>query len=265
MGFVGAGITFGVALGAPLGGVLGRADPLRPLVVAAAVSIGLALVCALMLREVEVRSRRPAYRAILTMLRRESVLWVPLAYSFVDRFTVGFFTTTFPLWMKRVHEMPPDRVGMLLGLFLGPFALLSYPFGRLSERMSRAWMIGGGSLVYGVLLIALGQFEVGALPYVMVGLGVVSAVMFVPSLVLTTDLAPPEIRATALGAFNAAGSLGFVAGPLVGGFVSSSVAASRGWETGYSMAFVVAGLAEVGCVLLTIGALQRSRRSGRTT
>lgn len=265
MGFVGAGITLGVAIGAPLGGVLGRADPLRPLLAGAVLSIALALLCGWLLRDLPSGGRRPGYREILALARRETALLVPLAYAFVDRFTVGFFTTTFTLWMKRVHDLPPDRVGLLLALFLGPFSLLSYPFGRLSERRSRAAMVAGGSLVYGVGLVTLGLWDLAALPFVMLALGVVSAVMFVPSLVMTTDLARSEIRSTALGGFNAAGSLGFVLGPLVGGAVSSGVAATYGWETGYQAAFAVAGAAEILCVLLTMRALSRLCRAGRTT
>ena len=69
----------------------------------------------------------------------------------------------------------------------------------------------------------------------------------------------------ALGAFNAAGSLGFIVGPLVGGAVSEIVAARTDWQTGYSAAFTVAGLAEVVLVLATVPALRRLVRSGRTT
>ena len=96
-------------------------------------------------------------------------------------------------------------------------------------------------------------------------LGVASAVMFVPSLVVTSDVAPARIRATALGAFNAAGSLGFIAGPLVGGRVSESVAVHTSWLTGYRSAFAVAGVSELLCVAVALPFLMRLVRAGRTT
>ena len=99
----------------------------------------------------------------------------------------------------------------------------------------------------------------------MLGLGVASAVMFVPSLVITTDAAPDEVRTTALGAFNAAGSLGFIVGPLVGGLISESVAATSSWEAGYRAAFAVAGASEIVCVALALPFLLRLVRAGRTT
>ena len=103
------------------------------------------------------------------------------------------------------------------------------------------------------------------LPGLMVVLGIASAVMFVPSLLITTDVAPEEIRGTALGAFNAAGSLGFIVGPVTGGLVSELVADRSGWLAGYRAAFGVAGAAEIACVLLAMPLLLRLARAGRTT
>jgi MFS family permease len=270
LGMVGAGLTLGVALGAPIGGVLGRVDPLLPIRVAAGISLTLAVATLVFVPSLGRGGARPGYRAILAAVREQRALFVPWTYAFVDRFTVGFFTTTFTLWMKRVHDLPPDRIGLLLGLFLGPFSLLSYPFGRLSERLSRTRMLAMGSLVYGIGLVGLGYVPLSALPFAMVGLGVVSAVMFVPSLVLTAELVPATVRSTALGGFNAAGSLGFVLGPLVGGAVSSTVAfrgdgTTEAWADGYRLAFTTAGLAEILCVVATWAALARLRAAGRTT
>lgn len=265
MGVVGAGITLGVATGAPIGGQIGRDDPLMPLYVGGMLLAGLAVLAALFLRDRAVQRERPSLRSLFGFAKREPELIAPLSFAFVDRFTVGFFTTTFPLYLKNVHDLPADRIGMLLGMFLGPFALLSYPFGRLAELTSRVRMLAGGSLVYGVGVTTLGFWDVGMLPILMVTLGILSAVMFVPSLMLTTDLARPEIRSMALGGFNAAGSLGFITGPLVGGFVTQFVANRSDAATGYASAFVVAGAAEVLCVLFALQLLRRLVAAGRTT
>jgi MFS family permease len=99
----------------------------------------------------------------------------------------------------------------------------------------------------------------------MIVLGIASAVMFVPSLLITTDVAPEEIRTTAMGAFNAAGSLGFIVGPATGGLISQLVASEHGWESGYRAAFGVAGASEVLCVALALPFLLRLIRTGRTT
>jgi MFS family permease len=265
MGLVGGGITLGVAVGAPVGGLLGRDDPLLPLIVGSAIVGFAAVVARIALVETAGASNRPSLARILAGLRAHPLTLAPLAFAFADRFTVGFYTTTFSLFLSRIHSLPPDRIGLMIAVFMLPFALLSYPFGRLSERISRVAMISVGSLVYGVATTAVPWTPVGALPALMLLLGVASAVMFVPSLLITSDAAPEEVRTTAMGAFNAAGSLGFIVGPATGGLVSEWIARSEGWETGYRAAFGVAGVSEILCVLIGLPFLVRLVRSGQTT
>jgi MFS family permease len=264
MGMVGAGLTLGVAIGAPLGGVIGRADATAPLWVGSAVVIAAALLARVALVEMGAGEARPSLSAILAMLRQNPLLAAPLAYSLVDRFTVGFFTTTFSLYLSRVHALSAPRIGFLIALFMLPFALLSYPFGRFAERHSRVLLVAGGSFVYGVGTASLGFWPAAGLPWLMGLLGIFAAVMFVPSLLLATDAAPREIRGSVLGAFNAAGSLGFILGPLTGGFVSQTVAEDSGWAAGYRAAFVIAGLSVLIVVFATLPFLMRLIRLGKT-
>lgn len=265
MGMAGAGITFGVALGAPLGGWIGRENPLLCFEAGAAILAFAAIAAALLLSDPPRQRVRPSMAQIARLLGQNKALAAPLAFAFVDRFTTGFFTTTFSLYARRSLELTPPQIGLLIALFMLPFSLLSYPVGRLTERRSRSALMAGGSLVYGVLTASLGWWPGPGLPVLMLGLGITAAVMFVPSLVLTTDLADPRSRGTALGGFNAAGALGFLLGPLVGGAVSQSVAAVSTWEAGYRAAFVVAGLSELACVALALPLLLRLRRAGRIT
>lgn len=262
MGAVGGGLTLGVAIGAPIGGRLGTIDALAPLQVGSIILVSAALLAFVVVPD-RVGSARTSLKRIGSIARRETAVLVPYAFAFVDRFTVGFFTTTFVLYAKNVHELPVARIGMLLGLFLGPFALLAYPFARISEKTSRIALVAGGSLAYGVAVTTLGMWSVQSLPILMVTLGVMSAVMFVPSLLMVTDLAPPEIRSTALGGFNAAGSFGFMVGPIVGGAVSQLIGEATTPHTGYSAAFVVAGGAEIVCVLAAWAFLRRLKAAGR--
>ena len=263
MGVVGATLTLGVALGAPLGGILGRSDPRLPLLVGAALSLVAAVVVRLLLTD-DPAVRRPAslYGA-LRALRQNRSLFVPYAFAFTDRFTVGFFTSAFPLFLQKVHGRDSRDVGLTLALFLLPFALLCYPMGRLSDRVSRPWLMGGGSLVYGGLVCFVGVVPPETLPWLMVGLGVTSSVMFVPTLMLTGELSGPEQKGVAMGGFNAAGSLGFLVGPAVAGFVAQTTSRDGDLSGGYATTFVVAGLSEVLCVAVTIVALVRLERSRR--
>jgi MFS family permease len=264
MGMVGGGITLGVAVGAVLGGFLGGTDPAIPLRVGAAVAcVGALIAWRLDSGGDGGREERPSLARILAELRGQPLLLAPLAFAFVDRFTVGFYTTTFSLYLSGIHGLPSMRIGILIFVFMFPFAICSYPFGRLSERSSPVLMVCVGSVVYGIGTALVTDWPLAWLPLLMVGLGVASAVMFVPSMVLTANAAPPEARGTALGAFNAFGSLGFIAGPATGGFVSQAVADVSSWEAGYRAAFRVAGAAEIVCVLVTVPFLMRLVRVGR--
>jgi MFS family permease len=248
MGMVGGGITLGVAVGAMLGGFLGRSGPLTPLRLANAGD-----------EEVE----RPGLARIAAALRAQPLLLAPLSFAFVDRFTVGFYTTTFSLYLSRVHGLSAMQIGILIFVFMFPFAVFSYPFGRISERGSPVRMVCLGSVAYGIGTAWVGAWPIDWLAGLMVALGVASAVMFVPSMVLTTSAAPDEARGTALGAFNAFGSLGFIVGPAAGGFLSQRIAESAGWEQGYRAAFAVAGASEILCVLVALPFLIRLVHQGR--
>jgi MFS family permease len=260
MGVAGGSMMLGVALGAPIGGMLGLTDPLWPLQVGAGLALGAAVLAALALSDDHEPSERPSFADIAGMLRQRPELGVPLAYAFTDRFTVGFFTTTLTLYLGRIHALSPAQIGATIAVFMLPFALLSYPFGRAAERISVSALMAVGSLLYGLGTAAVGFVGPPEIYALMLVIGVTAAVMFVPSMVMLTELAPDTIRATALGAFNAAGSLGFIVGPLVGGAISQGVAARSDWATGYQAAFAVAGLSELACVGLTLPFLLRLRR-----
>jgi AAHS family 3-hydroxyphenylpropionic acid transporter len=265
MGITGAGMMLGVALGAPIGGVLGRVDPLRPLLTGAIVLVGAALLAAVTLVEPREHTTRPTAREIWRTVRQHRAITAPLIFAFADRFTVGFYTTTFSLFASGLHGAPPPQVGLWISAFMLPFALLSFPFGLLADRVSKTALLCGGSALYGLLTASLGFWPTSLIGPGMAVIGMAAAVMFVPSMMMTTDLAPPEIRSTSLGAFNTAGSLGFILGPLTGGFVSQVVSADRGAAAGYQAAFGVAGAAEILCVAVALPYLLRLRAEGRTT
>jgi MFS family permease len=261
LGVTGSGLLLGVALGAPLGGVLGRSDPERPLYVGAAVLLAASLLALAALRETPRRgASRPRLAEVAALLRANRLVAFPLLFSFADRFTVGFFTSTLSLFLRGVHEMPPPRIGALIATFMLPFALLSFPFALLSQRTSRVLFLCGGSVVYGALVASLGFWSADGLWLLMPATGIAAAVMFVPSMLLTTETTPEEVRTTSLGAFNAAGSLGFIAGPLTGGAVSQAVAASHGWLAGYRAAFFVAGASVLVLALAAWAPLRRFER-----
>jgi MFS family permease len=264
MGLVGGSMMLGIALGAPLGGVLGQQGPLFPLQIGAVLLALAAIGARLLVRDAGGRSERPAFRDILATLRANPIILAPLTFAFTDRFTVGFFTTTFALYLRRIYDLSSSEIGFLIATFMIPFAIFSYPFGRLAEKRSPIAMLCVGSLLYGVGTAAVGFTAPPALHWLMLATGSAAAVMFVPSMLMTMQVVSDRIRATALGAFNAAGSLGFILGPLAGGAISQFVAGQADWLSGYRAAFVVAGASEVLCVAIALPLLLRHvhRRGG---
>jgi len=261
MGVVGGSMMLGIALGAPIGGALGRGGALVPLQVGAALLVVAAAVAAFAAREVTSRDERPGFREIAAALRAHPAILAPLAFAFTDRFTVGFFTTTFALYLRRIYDLSSAEIGFVIAAFMLPFALFSYPFGRLAERRSPITLLCVGSILYGFGTAGVGFVAPPAIYALMVATGTVAAVMFVPSMLMTMRAAPESIRATALGGFNAAGSLGFILGPMAGGAISQLVAARSDWLTGYRAAFLAAGFSELLCVAIALPILLRLARA----
>ncbi|MBL8728293.1 MAG: MFS transporter [Planctomycetes bacterium] len=242
LGCVGAGLTLGVALGAALGGRIGRDDPLLTLHVASVVLLLAAAMAAWLLPTNTPVRRQHGWRDVLGAVRHEPRLRAPLLLAFADRFTVGFFTAGFPLLLRGVHGVATPQIGMLLAAFLLPFALLSYPAGRLAERWSRRALVGCGSLLYGLGVALVAVVPPGWLWGLMPWLGVTSAVMFVPTLLWLLERGPALDRTTVMASFHAAGALGFLLGPLCcGGLIALGGPGLRG----YVLAFAIAGAAEV--------------------
>lgn len=253
LGLMGGALMFGVSLGAPLGGYVSRHLGARgPLEVAAALFLLIGL-GSLALREPASHRRQTPLREILGTLRARPRLVVPYAFYFVDRYTVGILVVLFPLYLGSLGADPALR-GRYLAVFLLPFALLQYFAGRLTERTGPYPPLLLGSLLYGVALCFVGVSGLHGLWYVMAALGVLAAIMFPPTLVLTAELSEPATRGSAMGGFNLAGSVGFAVGPVAG------VAIGERYGTG--AAFVSAGGLEIAAVVVAAALLLGARRRG---
>ncbi len=241
MGVMGASISLGVALGAPLGGMVSKVyGPRAPLEASAGCFFVLALV-SLLLRDPPSFNRQTALREIFTTLRERPRLALPSMFYFVDRYTVGCFVILFPLYVADpVHGLgnpDPALRGQYLALFLLPFALLQYFAGRLTEVVGPFIPLLGGSFAYGIVLCAVGYSGGDMLWWVMGTLGVLAAAMFPPAIFLMAQLSDARTRGSAMGGFNLAGSLGFAVGPVVGVWVFEIA--------GYGATFLIAGGLEI--------------------
>lgn len=249
MGLVGAALGLGVASGAPLGGFIGQHwGAISVLLVGFWLLAALTLCATMLLRDGPLRQTTGSLAALLRALPENRRLLMPYTFAFVDRLTVGFIVSTLSLYLSSVIGMQAGAIGLMMALFLVPFALLTYPAGLLSRHWNPVLMMLAGSAAYGITLTAIGVAPAAAIPWLMFAGGVVASLMYAPSLVLVAELSRPEHKALAMSGFNFAGSLGFVLGPLTGGallilFGNSDLPA-------YPMAFLVVGGLEVICALV---------------
>lgn len=254
MGFMGGALILGVSLGAPMGGYVTRAWGARAPLHLAALLFGLLAIGSLFLQTRPIQTSPARLGGVFTALRGQPRLVLPMLFHFVDRFTVGFFVVVFPLYVDSLGATDPAVRGRYLAQFLLPFAFLQYFSGRLTDAVGPFKPLILGSLLYGIVLCVVGFSDLGLLWPVMVVLGVLAAVMFPPAITLTAQYSTPQTRGTAMGAFNFAGSLGFVVGPLIGGWLYE--------RSGYGAAFLFSGTMEILLALATAVVVARWARRG---
>ncbi len=264
MGIIGTGMGLGMGMGAPIGGRIADSfGVFAPLYLAGVLFIVAAVLTILFIRETPIVNRPETFFKAFKVLGERKKLAIPYAYGFVDRLTVGFFVYVFTLFMAQKFDASPGQIGMYLAVFLFPFALLQYPFGKLSDIIGRWQPLVFGSLFYGIVMATigftanLGESGKTVLIFIMLGCGVLGAMMFPPSIALSGDWAPKDKRGAAIGGFNVFGSLGFAVGPILGSFIAENHS--------YELAFVVGGVTEMAVALITLPFLlkyARKKKSG---
>jgi MFS family permease len=172
----------------------------------------------------------------------------------MDRFSIGIFVSTFTLFLAREHQLDPSARGLLIALFMLPFAALCYPIGRLAERTGWFPLLVGGNIAFGLVYGSYGLIPTGGLPVAMILSGMASALIFAPSLLLVSDLVRRGHSEGLFGVFQVAGSLGFLAGPIVGGILVSLTGGDG--RPAYEAIFAGVGIAELLLALGTIVVLR---------
>ncbi len=262
LGVVASALMVGVGVGAPLGGVLIDRDPML------VYTVGAVLLVAASLAALAVRpSAAPdaPHSSRYQWDRRQLASWMPLAYGFADRFLIGVFVSTFTLFLTEVHGVNAATRGMLMSLFLLPFAALCWPAGKLTDRVGWFRPIIAANVLFGLVYASYGVLPLGLLPVAMILSGVLSALMFAPSLVLVSEFARHGAGEGLFGVFQVAGSFGFLTGPIAGGLLVESVRTSAGAPR-WALIFAI-----VGALLVALGVVSwrvlggLAERWGRST
>ncbi len=260
MGAAGIAIGLGAALGSVVGGQLAVVDPFAPVYFGAIILVGAGLLAATVSDSASAAAATSGagltdrvaggIDVALGALRSTPALRIPYAFGFIDRLTAGFFSLVGVFYFGEVFGLDAAGVGIALALFFLPFALLQYPLGMLSDRIGRFIPVVVGSVGYGLAIIAVGVASTVELAMALMMLvGVAGAFVAPATMALVTDLCAPTERGVAMGGFNVFGSLGFLSGFLIGGFVVDA--------TNYVTAFLVVGGLEIAIALIALPAVRR--------
>ncbi|MEO6446283.1 MAG: MFS transporter [Gemmatimonadaceae bacterium] len=266
LGALASAIMIGVAIGSPLGGwIVERwagavyAVGAVLLLVAAAT---MASVAPLPPAPVDAGARKTPGRYVWNRTRLQT--WIPLGYGFMDRFSIGIFVSTFTLFLSQEHALGASQKGILIALFMLPFAMLCYPAGRLADRIGWFRPMLAGNVLFGLVFASYGLVPRSLLPAVMLLSGVLAALMYAPNLLLISDLAERGEGEGLFGAFQVAGSFGFLVGPIAGGVLVAATTGPDG-APAYAAIFVGVGMLEVCFALLSWVALRGLAREVRIT
>lgn len=249
MGLVGGAVVLSILIGIPAGAILGKVSPTLPLVVGGVVGVLTGLATPLLLpAETDAQQSAVTFRQLL----QAPLLRGPTVVVALERFAVGAFVVTLQLY-GHVQGVPDDRVSSWFSVFLTVFALGTWPFARLGDRVDRWRLVGSGALVYGATFFVLPLAPVAALPWVLAVGGLASAAIYGPSLGLAAMAVPATSRASAMAVLNAAGTLGMFLGSTLAGVLSGVlIAGGTARATAYGLVFVAAGLAQLGSVAVAL-------------
>lgn len=217
MGALATAIMIGVAVGSPLGGWLVTQGAAALFGTGTAILALAALMVHWLPPVPSVAPRESRYE----WNRGSLAAWIPLAYAFMDRFSIGIFVSSFTLYLTNVLTFSAPERGLLIALFMVPFALLCYPAGRLADRVGWFAPMLTGNVLFGLVFASYGLVPRGWMPAVMLVSGLCSALMFAPNMLLISDLVKRGHGEGLFGAFQVAGSLGFLVGPAVGGVLTA--------------------------------------------
>ncbi len=179
--------------------------------------------------------RGPIRRADLGQLR--GAFWVVVVLGAV--FTMARFSEAFLLLRARETGMAAGVIPLVMVAMNIAYTLVSYPMGRLSDRIGRdvPLMAGMLFLIASHLLLAVAdrtwQVSAGAVLWgIHMGLtqGVIAA--------MVADTAPPVLRGSAFGIFGLASGAAVLAGNLAAGYLWSGFGPRTAFNTGALFAAV---------------------------
>jgi len=247
MGVYYAAFNVGFIAGGPLGGLIARWFGLAsPLYVYAGACLIAAVVFWKTLHD-PVRHESETRRGGIRRLPWNRPFITVLVVNGVYLWIIGaVFQTLVPLFGTSTYiGLSITGVGFALGVATATELVALYPAGKASDRRGRRAVLIPALAGLALTTALLGQVSTALAFIVVLGaLGVASAYAGVPPAPMLSDVAPEELKGTAVGVFRFVGDLGFVLGPLVAGWSAGSF--------GFGTAFIVTAIPALLSVALVV-------------
>jgi MFS family permease len=163
--------------------------------------------------------------------------------------STGYGTVTF-LTPVYAEELGASYVvlGVMGSLGSAVYTVMTLVSGVFLDRFERIrfYLV---SLIVGVFIVSLFCITTSLSQVVLLRglLGVVSAAFWVTSSTLTVDISPKEVLSRSVGRFNQAWILGFIVGPVIGGYIADTY--------GFHLLFAVLAILLVSSVAITLRVL----------
>jgi len=155
--------------------------------------------------------------------------------------------TTLPVFLNKSYSVTEQWYGLLMSLNAAMVVLFQFPITRFTDRFTRTAMMALGGAFFAV---GFGMFGfVGVLPlfFLAQAIWTVGEMLTSPvSQAFVADVAPETMRGRYMGVFGLVWTIGYGAGPLLGGAVMDQLDGHYIWYA----AFALNGLAALGFLAL---------------
>jgi MFS family permease len=162
-----------------------------------------------------ISSKRPNLQWRILPRKLQAFLIISLVFS------LGNSSNTFLLLRAGTLHFTPDRILLLYLAYNISYALFSYPAGRVSDVIGRRTVLVAGYFMFGGVYAGFALIPDSAAPWVpwllFVVYGLYSAFTDGVEKALVSDLAPGELRATAIGLHATLVGIGLLPASLIAG------------------------------------------------
>jgi MFS family permease len=212
--------TFGATIGVILAYflVISIKDPIREIFLFSLIPAALGVFFLFMVREKKDGSKMPAKRIAFQWKTLDRRLKMFLIFSFI--FTLGNSSNQFLLLRAQKLGNPLATVILMYLVYNIVYGLFAYPASRLSDRIGRKKILVAGYLFYGIVYFGFGAFSSAGMLWLLFGIyGLYIGFTEGVEKALVADIAPPNLKATAIGLHATLVGIGLLPASLLAGLL----------------------------------------------